>query len=544
MKFMKLGTCLDTFYTEEAIRTVTSDVPSDLMIRINGISYLLHQYALLPKCGLLQRLVSSKEEYSSDIITLDLQDIPGGSEAFELCAKFCYGITINLSAHNFVSAFCAAKFLRMTETVENGNFIKKLEVFFSSCILEGWKDCVATLQNAEKVYEWSENLGIVRRCIESVVDKILTPPAKVTWSYTYTRPGYKKRPHQSVPKDWWTEDISFLGVDTFRCIINATTNNLQPQLIGEALHVYACRWLLDTERGGPHESSSSRADRPRILETVVSLIPAEKGSVSVRFLIRLLRIAKFLGVSTRGELVRLSGLQLDEAKPDDLAIATLSSSDGQDRTSHDVDLVETVLRSFLRQWKRQSSLRSICKVGKTIDSYLQVIAKDFDLPVRKLICMIETLPTIARPQHDDLYKAINIYLKEHPDLSKTDKKQLCGVLDFQKLSPEVRAHAVKNERLPLRTVVQILFFEREKSSEKSAPQEQVNNDMSKLKISAQEQPGTSGGPKCQIREIGGPELEKRSEIKEEVNDGIELKAQNKAQMRRLSEKAYNKGRQR
>ncbi|KAL3625002.1 hypothetical protein CASFOL_031670 [Castilleja foliolosa] len=540
MKFMKLGTCLDTFYTEEAIRTVTSDVPSDLMIRINGISYLLHQlqHALLPKCGLLQRLVSSKEEYSSsDIITLDLHDIPGGPEAFEMCAKFCYEIVINLGAHNFVSAFCAAKFLRMTEKVENGNFVNKLEVFFSSFILRGWKDCVVTLQNAEKVYEWSENLGIVWRCVESVVEKILTPTAKVTWSYTYTRPGYEKRPHQSVPKDWWTEDISFLGIDTFRCIINAITNNIQPQLIGEALHVYACCWLFDTERGGPHESSSSRSDRPRILETIVSLIPSEKGSVSFRFLMRLLRIAKFLGVSTRGELVRLSGLQLDEATSDDLVMATRSSSYGQDRNSHDVDLVETVLKSFLRQWKRQSSLRSICKVGKTIDSYLQVVAKDFDLPVRKLIGIIETLPVIARPQHDDLYKAINIYLKEHPDLTKTDKKQLCGVLDFQKLSPEVRAHAVKNELLPLRTVVQILFFEREKSSEKSAAREQVKDDMSNLKISEQEQAGTSGGPKCRIREVGGP----KSEIEEvEGNDAVKLKDENKAHMSRL----YEKGRQR
>lgn len=52
----------------------------------------------------------------------------------------------------------------------------------------------------------------------------------------------------------------------------------------------------------------------------------------------------------------------------------------------------------------------------------------------------------------------------HPDLSKTEKKRLCGILDCQKLSPEVRAHAVKNELLPLRTVVQLLYFEQEKGS--------------------------------------------------------------------------------
>ncbi|KAL0443070.1 UNVERIFIED_CONTAM: BTB/POZ domain-containing protein [Sesamum latifolium] len=97
MKFMKLGTRPDTFYTEEATRTVISDVPSDLTIRINDVTYLLHKYPLLPKSGLLQRLFSESDDCSSSV-ALDLHDIPGGEEAFELCAKFCYGITINLSA--------------------------------------------------------------------------------------------------------------------------------------------------------------------------------------------------------------------------------------------------------------------------------------------------------------------------------------------------------------------------------------------------------------------------------------------------------------
>lgn len=52
----------------------------------------------------------------------------------------------------------------------------------------------------------------------------------------------------------------------------------------------------------------------------------------------------------------------------------------------------------------------------------------------------------------------------HPEISKEEKKRLCRSLDCQKLSAEVRAHAVKNERMPLRTVVQALFFDQESSS--------------------------------------------------------------------------------
>lgn len=57
-----------------------------------------------------------------------------------------------------------------------------------------------------------------------------------------------------------------------------------------------------------------------------------------------------------------------------------------------------------------------------------------------------------------------MHTQVHPDLSKADKKRLCGILECQRLTPEVRAHAVKNESLPLRTVVQLLYFEQEKDS--------------------------------------------------------------------------------
>ncbi|XP_057961361.1 BTB/POZ domain-containing protein At5g47800 isoform X2 [Malania oleifera] len=474
MKFMKLGTRPDTFYTEEATRTVTSDVPSDLAIQINNIRYLLHKPTLLSKCGLLQRLCSDSGDSTN--ICLQLHDIPGGEDAFEICAKFCYGITINLSAHNFVPAFCAAKFLRMTESIERANFVLKLEAFFNSCILEGWKDSIVTLQTTIKLPEWSENLGIIRRCIDSITEKILTPTGKVTWSYTYTRPGYTKKRHQSIPKDWWTEDVSDLDVELFRCVITAirSTNMLPSQLIGEALHVFACRWLPDATKNRLPESSTSQTEEfmgknRQVLENIVGMIPADPKSVSIGFLLRLLNISNFLGASpvTKAEIIRQSGRLFEEATVNDLLFPSHSPSD---RHFYDIASVGTVLESFMVLWRRQSptkdkqqALISIRKVGKLIDSYLQVVSRDINIPVMKVVALAEALPEIARPKHDDLYKAINTYLRqEHPDVTKVEKKRLCRILNCQKFSPQICAHVVKNERLPLRTVVQVLFFEQER----------------------------------------------------------------------------------
>ncbi|KAI4296075.1 hypothetical protein L6164_036064 [Bauhinia variegata] len=476
MKFMKLGTRPDTFYTEQATRSLVSDIPTDLVIQINDVTYLLHKFPLLPKCGLLQRLCTDYND--SESVSLELHDIPGGEDAFELCAKFCYGISINIGAHNFVPALCAAKFLRMSDTVEKGNFVGKLEAFFNSCILEGWKDSIVTLQATSKLPEWSENLGIVRKCIDSIIEKVLTPPPQVKWSYTYTRPGYSRKKHHSVPKDWWTEDVADLDIDLFRCIIMAirSTYVLPPQLVGEALHVYACRWIpgmakLKTSASSASQAEESKEKNRKILETIVSMIPPDRGSVSVSFLLRLLNIANHLGVSpvTKAELIRRASLQFEEATVSDLLYPSTSVSD---QHLYDIDIVQAVLESFLKLWKRMFPagvenshfIRSIRSVGKLIDSYLQVVARDDDMPVSKFVFLAESVPDIARLDHDDLYRALNIYLKEHPELSKADKKRLCRILDCQKLSPEVRAHAVKNEFLPLRTVVQLLYFEQEKGS--------------------------------------------------------------------------------
>jgi len=43
MKFMKLGSRPDTFYTTEAVRAVSSEVSSDLIVQVKGSRYLLHK---------------------------------------------------------------------------------------------------------------------------------------------------------------------------------------------------------------------------------------------------------------------------------------------------------------------------------------------------------------------------------------------------------------------------------------------------------------------------------------------------------------------
>ena len=50
-------------------------------------------------------------------------------------------------------------------------------------------------------------------------------------------------------------------------------------------------------------------------------------------------------------------------------------------------------------------------------------------------------------------------LQTHPWLLESEREQLCRLMDCQKLSLEACTHAAQNERLPLRAIVQVLFFE-------------------------------------------------------------------------------------
>ncbi|CAN6479685.1 unnamed protein product [Victoria cruziana] len=468
MKFMKIGTRPDTFFTVDATRSITLDVPSNLTVQVNNTKYLLHKSLLLPKCGLLQQLCDSN---GSDDQIIDLHEVPAGEEGFELCIKFCYGISINLSATNIVKALCASHFLQMTEAVEKGNFISKLELFFASFILQAWKDPIVTLQSTVTLPTWSENLRITSRCIDAAATKILANLSGVTWSYTYTRPGFNDKAHKRAPRDWWTEDIADLDVPLFQRLLSTVRSSIQPPLVGEALHVYACRHLPD-EAAVESYSSESVVKQREVLEFIVSQIPTPKGSVSTGFFLRLLRQASRVGVSdwAVSEITKRAGRQLTEASLADLM--KLRGCSPSSSAFNEINLVKTMLEHFLVDYRRNSlpetdtireengrTDQSLVKVGKLIDSYLVEVAKDANLQVSKLIDLAETLPEEARPVHDDLYKIIDSYLKKHPILQKSQKKRLCRMLDCRKLSIDACMHAVQNERLPLRTVVQVIFLE-------------------------------------------------------------------------------------
>ncbi|XP_027332063.1 BTB/POZ domain-containing protein NPY1 isoform X1 [Abrus precatorius] len=490
MKFMKLGSKPDALQADgKSVRYISSELATDIIINVGEVKFYLHKFPLLSKSNHLQKLVSKANEENSDEVQLD--DFPGGPKAFEICAKFCYGMTVTLNAYNVVAARCAAEYLEMTEDIDRGNLIFKIEVFLTSSIFRSWKDSIIVLQTTKYLLPWSEDLKIVGRCIDSIASKTSVDPANITWSYTYNRklseldkivedkmtPQGKIEP---VPKDWWVEDICELDIDLYKRIMITVKSKgrMDGIVIGEALKTYAIRWLPDSVDALVSDAHAWR--NKSLVETIVCLLPCDNGvGCSCSFLLKLLKVAILVEAdeSSREELMKSIGLKLHEAYVRDLLIPARFPQ----ITKYDVDLVQDLLNRYMTNIKgswdtiveekkdkanEESILgqRSLLNVGKLVDGYLGEVAHDPNLCLSSFVDLSQSIPEFARPNHDGLYRAIDIYLKEHPSLTKAERKKICGLMDVRKLSVDASMHAVQNERLPLRVVVQVLYFEQVRAS--------------------------------------------------------------------------------
>lgn len=499
MACVKLGSKADAFQRQGQAWFCTTGLPSDIVVEVGEMSFHLHKFPLLSRSGVLERMIAEASESEEECV-IQLSDIPGGAKTFELVAKFCYGVKLELTASNVVYLWCAAERLEMTEEYGEGNLISQAETFFNQVVLRSWKDSIRALQTCDDVSTHAEELHIVKRCIESLAAKASTDPNLFGWP-VLERGGPLQSPGGSVlwngistgarPKnssaDWWYEDVTNLSLPLYKSLIAVMeTRGIRQEIIAGSLAFYAKTYLPGLNRRQVSGESSTRLsqvamgsplsedDQKILLEEIDGLLPMQKGLVQTKFLFGLLRTAMILRVSPSciSNLEKRIGLQLDQATLEDLLMPNFSYSM---ETLYNVDCVQRILDHFLAmdqvtggaspcsiddgQLIGSPSLTPITMVAKLIDGYLAEVAPDVNLKLPKFQALAAAVPEYARPLDDGLYRAIDIYLKSHPWLVESEREQLCRLMDCQKLSLEACTHAAQNERLPIRIIVQVLFFE-------------------------------------------------------------------------------------
>ncbi|KAL5715076.1 hypothetical protein ACHQM5_016954 [Ranunculus cassubicifolius] len=482
----------------------TTGLPSDIVIEIDEMSFHLHKFPLMSRSRKLHELITEKEtknpavetEDQDDDVTEDIElqislpDFPGGSETFEIAAKYCYGVKIDISSSNVVSLRCAGEYLEMTEDYCEDNLISKTEKFLSQSVLKCIQESVKTLKSCEGFLALAESLNIPQRCINSIaVRASSTDPSlfgwpmndpveeeraanQILWNGIDTGIRHKKGKRSGNAENW-IEEVGTLSLPLFKRLISAMKErDLSSDIIESSLISYAKRSIPGISRSTRKQSGTSIAtetEQRELIETIITNLPLAKNSRShstaIRHLFGLLRTANILSVSesSRSVLEKRIGFQLEQASLDDLLIPSYSYLI---ETLYDVDCVQRILAYFLDSLEdRSSAVQSdgedvvMLSVGKIIDGYLSEIASDANLRPQKFIDLAVVLPDQARSFDDGLYRAVDVYLKAHPSVTEEEREQISGVLDCQKLTLEACTHAAQNERLPLRAVVQVLFFE-------------------------------------------------------------------------------------
>ncbi|KAH6791797.1 Phototropic-responsive NPH3 family protein [Perilla frutescens var. hirtella] len=471
-----------------------SSLQSDITVVVDEVKFHLHKFPLISRCGKIATIFEESESSSESTLTVPLEEFPGGADTFFIVVKFCYGGRVEFTPRNIVILYCAADYLYMTDDYGDDNLLSKSQSYFHKQILKDWKDCILALQSCELVIPRADKLQIISRCINALSVMICTDPSLFGWPMMMY--GSLQSPGGSIlwngintgakihsnESDWWFEDVSYLCVELFeRLIQTMEAKGISPENLARAIMYYCKKYLPGLGRWKGGQSGLSRTvasfsmtpanvNQNALLKSVIQLLPEKKGKSFCRFLMGLLRVALILGVNhtSQDSLERRIGLQLDLATLDGLLIPNYSDSD----TLYNTDCVERMIRHFVSSEPSVTSISPSSadldtspssgrfkRVAKLVDNYIAEIASDVNLKPGKLRVLAEALPESSRSLHDGLYRALDIYLKAHPWLSDKEREQLCNIIDFQKLSIDACAHASQNERLPLRVVLQVLFFE-------------------------------------------------------------------------------------
>lgn len=395
------------------------------------------------------RCHSSPSGYSK-MIQLQLTKMPGGCEAFEMAARFCYNdADFKIHSANVAMLRCAGDFLKMTEALSKGNLTRRTEEYIRSMVLWSWEESLSVLRSCKDFYRAAEKAQIIQRCAISLVDK-----ASRTFTSEIQRSGplfsatgapvapcpvflpkdsrFNKsyRSSNAAAESWWFDDIATLSVHLMEPVIRLMITNRSTDhkvlakfllhylrsalpVLGYSASSLSPMKLQQAESDGEPTMELNLDERlqQEVVEVVVRLLAdLDSKSISCRSLLGLRRIAVALraGKHCRRELERMIGRQLDKATLDNILIPALPP---RSSSLYDVDLVLRLVDFFLQdkaetllpasQFTRSRSTASfsartdsrLSSLSRTSSRMLRpgAISRDISMPVQSALTKVGEL---------------------------------------------------------------------------------------------------------------------------------------------------------
>ncbi|KAF7012251.1 hypothetical protein CFC21_026459 [Triticum aestivum] len=468
------------------------DEACDLTVHVNGRhTLLLHQSVVCAFSGRLRAMAARERKgkmtrvrpgrgAAEALMSVELDGFPGGGEGFELVARFCYGDgrLPPLRPADVPLLHCAAAFLEMTEEVRAGNLLAQAEAFVDDGLCYGtWADVLAAVKSCESFA--ADASGLQEKLLSALFSRIdagaETPKSNCSTSSTCSsssqetvggRPSSAAKTPESVKpsclsggREWWYDDVA----------------SLSPPTVEKAMKLLGCygadnrnltltRFLLHYLRRAAtlrKAGDSGGNILAGLADTAVHGVALAGGGAafSCRGLFGALRTvsAAGLGRECRRRLETLVGRMLDQATLDDLLVS------GDGGGVYDVSLVMRLVRVFVSSVEEDGSPLStqrMRKAGRLVYKYLAEISPDQGLRVSRFLAVAESLPDSARDCYDGVYRALDIYLGSHAELTVEERATLCRCLNYEKLTLEACKELARNRRIPPRIAVQALSLQR------------------------------------------------------------------------------------
>ncbi|KAJ6360343.1 hypothetical protein OIU76_016382 [Salix suchowensis] len=434
-----------------------SPSPSELELHVHGMPFSVDKGLLSARSAKIAALL---EENPPEKLAFLLRDIPADPKTFELVARFCHGYELILSTENVIPLISLAYYLEMTESHSDNNLLDKTVAFFEDRVLPSWNETIKALRSASSAIQQAMHSGLVEACFESLVYKaladprLLGEPIKVSTCSEDSEDEEACKPNarrKLLSPDWKSEDLTTLSLQLYDPLIHAMNQHgVQPEYVAASLCQYVRKWA----NSGENESIYKRG----VIEAVERLLPPEKGILPCKLLFEMLRFAICVECSNdcrSGFEIRI-GKQLDQAEVKDLLIPSQGYSK---EIQYDIECVRRILKHFYSNYC-STDVSGIISVAELIEEFLMEVASDIDLRIDTFVSLAEMSMAASlgtQRNSDGMYRAIDIYLDKHRYLTEVEREEVCRVLDCQKMSPEACEHAAKNERFPVRFVVQVLL---------------------------------------------------------------------------------------
>lgn len=415
------------------------------------------QFPLVSRSGRIRKLLL--ESRDTKVLRISLSGVPGGAETFELAAKFCYGVSIEITLSNIAKLRCVSRFLDMTDELSDRNLESKTESYIKDNVFPYMSACISVLHQCQALAPVAEEVGLVARLVNAIVnnackEQLASGLSKLDHNFV-SKFNHLGVGTESVPTDWWGKSLATLHLDFFQRVLSAMkSKGIKQDLISKILVNYAHNSLQGLIVRDPSATKGSFLDlelqkkQRVIVEAIVSLLPTQskKSTVPVSFLSSLLKsaMASAAAISCRTDLERRIGLQLDQAILEDVLISPNSIGTNHSPL-YDIDSILRIFSIFLNLEDADDEDRclrddcemaydfespgspkqsSILKVSRLLDNFLAEIALDTNVQPLKFITMAELLPDHARVISDGLYRAVDIFLKVMANFSTSD----CSIL--------------------------------------------------------------------------------------------------------------------